>query len=64
MGNNNSVKRIAAALGGVFFVFLCASCIILIQVCARVSKNQEMEENLLFGALPLALGVPNFPKVV
>ena len=30
MGNNNSVKRIAAALGGVCFLggFLCASCII------------------------------------
>ena len=46
---------------GYFFVFLCASCISLIQVCA---KNQEMAENLVFGALPLVLGVPNFPKLV
>ena len=36
----------------------------LIQVCARVSKKQEMAENLVFGALPLSLGVPNFLKLV
>ena len=40
----------------------------LIQVCARVSKKQEMAENLdlhlVFEALPLVLGVPNFPKLV
>ena len=36
----------------------------LIQVCARVKKKQEMAENLVFGALPLVLGVPNFPKLV
>ena len=33
-------------------------------VCARVSKKQEMAENLVFGAIPLVLGVPNFPKLV
>ena len=27
-------------------------------------KKQEMAENLVFGALPLVLGVPNFPKLV
>ena len=36
----------------------------LIQVCAILSKKQEMAENLVFGALPLVLGVPNFPKLV
>ena len=36
----------------------------LIQACARVSEKQEMAENLVFGALPLVLGVPNFPKLV
>ena len=39
-------------------------CTSLIQVCARVTKNQETAENLVFGALPLVLGVPNFPKLV
>ena len=27
-------------------------------------KKQEMAENLVFGALPLVLGLPNFPKLV
>ena len=28
-------------------------------MCARVSKKQEMAENLVFGALPLVLGAPS-----
>ena len=27
-------------------------------------KKQEMAENLVFGALPLVLGLSNFPKLV
>ena len=33
--------------------------------CVReFKKKQEMAENLIFGALQLVLGVPNFPKLV
>ena len=33
-------------------------------VCESLKKKQEMAENLVFGALPLVMGVPNFPKLV
>ena len=33
--------------------------------CVReFKKKQEMAENLIFEALQLVLGVPNFPKLV